>query len=92
MHDAFFNHPEKLRLKQCWHLADFIEQQRARVSEFKAAMSPRNCTGEGSFFMPEQLRFHQGIGNRGAVNSEKGCVAARAQIMNRARDDFFAGT
>jgi hypothetical protein len=42
--------------------------------------------------MPEQLRFDQLVGKGGAVQCAKPPVAARAEPMNRPRDEFLAAT
>ena len=36
---ALFDHAQEFRLKQRWHFADFVEQQRSRVREFETTLA-----------------------------------------------------
>ena len=45
---------------------------------------------EGPFFVPEDLRLEKGVGQRRAVDGLEFRDAARAELVNHARDDFFA--
>src|SRR5918911_738390 len=40
--------------------------------------------------MAEEFRLHQGFGNRGAVDGDELPTFARAEVVNRARDEFLA--
>ena len=41
--------------------------------------------------MPEQLRFHEGLGQSGKVDRDKGLVFPEPLAVDRARDEFLAG-
>ena len=73
------------------HVADFIQKQRAVVGLLELAQVPRDGAGEGAFLVAEELGFDQFGGHGGAVQRDEGAVAARAAIMQRARDQFLAG-
>ena len=47
--------------------------------------------GERALFVAEQLGLDQLLRHRRAVHGDKRPLAARAAIVNRARDQFFAG-
>ena len=51
---------------------------------------PPLSAGEGPFAIPEELAFHQGLGNRSAVDRHERRVAARAFKMHQARRQFLA--
>jgi hypothetical protein len=53
-----FQHAQQLRLHGGWHVADFVEEQRATLRLFEFAGMTGAGAGEGAFFMPEQLALH----------------------------------
>ncbi|MNE33714.1 hypothetical protein D3C80_1274010 [compost metagenome] len=57
-------------------LADFIEKQRAAIGQFELATAVVHRPGEGAANMAEQLAFHQGVGQRGAVEADDRFVGA----------------
>ena len=61
------------------------------LREFKASRPALDRTRECSFFVPEQFAFHQRFGHSRAVDGNKGTISAPAQVMNGARNQFFAG-
>src|SRR6185503_2193641 len=87
---ALFNPSQQLCLQYRGHLADFVEQQRACVSEFKTSLATRSRAGERAFFVAEEFRFHQRLGDCGTVDCDEWFVESRAHLVNRARDEFLA--
>ena len=92
--DAFermpFQHAQKLGLNRLAHLADFVEHQRAAVGRFELADLAFGRAGERTALVAEQFAFEQRLGQRGAVQADKRALLARAGIMHRPRDEFFA--
>ena len=73
------------------HVTDFVQQQSAAVGTVKQPGAVTVGTGKGAFAVTEQLAFQQGLREGRAVLHDKGPVTARAAVMNRPGDDFFAG-
>src|ERR1700722_5493839 len=73
------------------NFADFAEEERATLSEPEAADAAFGRAGEGAAFVAEDFAFHQGFGNRGAVDGDERTRGARRKFVNAAGDDFFAG-
>ena len=73
-------------------LADFVEKQRALVRQFQPADLARDGSGECALLVAEEFALEQAGGNRGAVQLDKGALAARAEAMNGARQQFLAGS
>ena len=83
---AFLQHPQQPRLHGEGHIADFVQKQRAAVGFAQppdTAFFPRS--GECATGVAKQFGFDQVIGNRGAVNGDKGFIAPMAAIVNRPR-------
>ena len=49
----FLEHAQKLRLQLQWHLADFVQENRAAIGKLKTAELLRHGPGKGSSFMTE---------------------------------------
>ena len=60
------------------------------MGQLKAADALRNGAGECAPFMTEQLAFQKPRRDRGTVHLYQGTLAARAEMMNRAGDQFFS--
>ena len=72
-------------------VADFVEEKSAAIGEFEAADFLVDGAGEGAAFVAEEFGFEQAGGNGGAIHFDEGALFARAEIVDGARDDFFAG-
>ena len=66
-------------------LAHLVEKERAFVRQLQAADLARDGAGERAFLVAEELAFEQSGGNGGAIQLDKGALAARAQAVNGAR-------
>ena len=55
------------------------------------ALPRADRAGERAARVPEELRLEQVLGDRAAVDRDEPVRAARAGVMDRARDDLFAG-
>src|SRR5262245_54878455 len=85
-------HAQQFRLQRERNIADFVEEQRAAVRHLESADLLRDRTRECTFLMAEQLAFEQIERNRGAVHFHERTSAARAERVDRARDELFART
>ena len=63
--------PQQFRLQVGGELADFIQEERAAVGDFKQPLLLRLGVGEGAALVPEELGFHQGFGNGRAVDGRR---------------------
>jgi len=70
---------------------DFVEDDRAGASEFETAEFAVDSAGERAAFVAEELAFDERGRKRGAVDFEKGRVAARTEFVNKTRKVVFAG-
>ena len=73
-------------------LADFVEEDGAPVGELEAADAGRQCAGECTFDVPEQLALDEPGGDGGAVHLHERPVAARTAVVQGARDELLAST
>ncbi len=89
---AVFQHAQELGLGCRGHLADLIQQERAFLGQLKAPGATLHGAGKCALLMPEDFAFDQRFRNGRAVDGYKWLVFTRAQIVNRARHHFFAGT
>jgi hypothetical protein len=85
------DHTEQLGLERGAELADLVEEERASVGLFEAALALRGGAGERALLVAEELRLHQRVGDRGAVDGDEGPRRALAGGVDRARDQLFAG-
>ena len=74
-----------------WHVANFIQEQRAAFGHFKTARTAVNGSGKGALFMAEQFTFQQFSRNSATVNRHKRFITTMGMVMQIARNDFFAG-
>jgi hypothetical protein len=84
-------HAQEFDLHVHRQVADLIEEQRAALGRFEPACLAAGGAGESAFLVAEQLAFHQGFGERAAVDCDEGLVAPLAQVVDVPRHQFFAG-
>src|SRR5208283_5987377 len=82
--------PQQLDLRVQLQLSNFVEKQRAPVSQFKQARLGNISAGESALFIPEQFALHQILGKRCAVNVDPRPAAPMRGFMNRASDQLLA--
>jgi len=75
-----------------WHVSNFIEKQRATICQRKAADVRIDGTGERTPLMTEQLAFKKTGGHRRTVHFDEIPAATRAELVDCARDNLFAGS
>ena len=70
-----------------------LGERRTAVGGFEPPQTPLQCSGEGTFFVPEKLGGNQRLRDRGAVNPHEGPGSALGPLMQRTRHQlpaFFA--
>src|SRR5262249_14393710 len=72
-------------------VADFIQKQSAFVCQLEAADALRDCAGECTFLVAEELALDQPRWNRRAVDLDQRSLASRAQVVNCPSQQLFAG-
>ena len=83
---------QQLGLQVERHLAHLVEKERALVRQLEAADLARDGAGERALLVAEELAFEQAGGNGGAIQLDEGALAARAQAVDGARQQFLAGS
>src|SRR3954447_6536036 len=81
---------KQLRLQFERNLSDFIQKQRAFVSQLKPADLLADCSSKGAFFVAKKLAFQKPSWDGGTVKFHKVAAGSRAQFVNRTRYQFFA--
>ena len=72
------------------NLTHLIEEKRAAVGLFKATNAPFVRAGERAFFVPKQFALQKRRRQRRAMNGDHRLFGARAEVVNRLGDEFFA--
>ena len=83
-------HAQQLHLRRQRHVADLVEEQRARVRELEAPDATLGRAGERALLVAEQLALEQRLRQRPAVHGDERLVAPRTEPMDRARDELLA--
>ena len=86
----FLKNAQKFGLQLERDIADFVQKNRAAVRQLEPADALRDRSGKRAALVPEQFRFEQAGGNRGAIDFDERAFAPRAQIVDRAGDQFLA--
>ena len=87
---AFLQHTQHLRLQRRAHGPDLVEEERALVRLFEAALTVADRTGERAAHVTEQFGFEQRFRNGAAVDRHEPVGAPRAGMVNRSRGEFLA--
>ncbi len=78
-HDfAVFEDAEELDLDGGGGVADLVEEEGAALGALEGPAVEGRGTGEGPFFVPEELAFEEGFAEGGAVDGDEGAVGAQA--------------
>jgi len=86
----FLEYAQPHELQGLRNIAYFIQKERALIGQLKTADFFRNGAGERAFLVAEKLAFQEIERNGGAVQLYKRTSAARADIVNCARDQLLA--
>src|SRR5207249_65575 len=77
--------PEDLGLGQRRHVANLVQENRAPGTLLELADPLALGSGEGPFFVAEQLAFQESLGNGGAIDGQKGACRTPAVVVDGAR-------
>ena len=91
-HRTVLQHAQQFGLERERHVANLIEKQAAAVGRLKQALLRCGCPGERAFGITEKLALQQLLGNGRAVDGQERLAGSTARGVNRARQQFFAGT
>src|SRR2546425_8741899 len=83
-------HTKQFGLQLERDLSDLVEKHGAAIRQLEAPDTLRDGAGESAFLVPEELAFEQTCRNRRAVQLHERILAARAEIMDGARNQFFS--
>jgi len=84
--------PQQFGLQAQGHLADLVEEDRAAGGKFQPTRGLAHGARESPAFVPEEFALQQILGDRGAVDRAKRTTGAIAQLVQRAGQQFLAGT
>src|SRR5207247_510978 len=87
---AFLEDAKQFGLDGGGNLADFIQENRAAMRQFKAPLAFVQRSSESSFLVAKKLALDEVLRNGSAVDFDKGGVGPRALPVKRARDQFLA--
>ena len=87
---ALLEEPQELDLNRQGQVADLIEKQGPAVGLGNAAGLVALGVGERATHVAEQLRLHQRLGHRGAVDRHEGPLAPGALVVNRLGEELLA--
>src|SRR5438874_1095787 len=87
---AFLKHAQELRLHREWHVANFVQKERAPIGLLEFPEMPRGGAGERSLLVAEKFALNQFGRNCGAIKRDEWFRAALAFLMERARDQLLS--
>src|SRR5213593_4440625 len=88
---AVLQHAQDLGLRARAHVSDLVQEDCAAVGLHELADLTRGGAGECPFFVPEQLRLDQILGDGGAVDFDERLLGARALAVDLPGDELLAG-
>src|SRR5437868_1114661 len=91
-HRALLQNAQQLHLHRQRHLADLVEENRSPIGHLEEAPFVLIRSGESSFYISKQFALQQSFGKCATIYGYERVRGARRAYMNRARDQFFAGT
>src|SRR6266849_6975912 len=86
----FLQHAQQLGLQCRRYIAHFVQEERAFVGQLETANLLRDGSGEGASLVAKELTFQQIQRDGSAIQFYKRASAPRAEVMNRARDQFLS--
>src|SRR5258707_5282 len=90
LHGAFLQDAQEFALEVGIKGGDFVEKERAIVGRFDHARPGGIGAGEGTLFVAEEFRLHQGFGEGGAVEADEWVICAVAALDDGLRDELLA--
>ncbi len=92
LESALFQDAQDFGLDRQGQLSNLVEKQGAAVRHLEASSLSAVSTGEGAFFVSEELALDQRLGNRRAVDRHEGSPTAGRKSMQGASEELLAGT
>ena len=89
-HTLFLDRAQQLDLHRQGQVCHFVEEQRPAVCGLEKAVALLVRAGKGALAVPEELAFHQVLGNRTAIHRDEGLLAPRAIAMDQAGRELLA--
>src|SRR6185437_13303714 len=80
---AFLQNSQKFRLKRYRHVADLIEKKSPSMRGLKKSGPGARGTRESALLVTEELRLHEALGNRRAIQGDERHRRSRAELVNR---------
>jgi hypothetical protein len=74
-----------------WDLGDLIQKHGPAVPQFKPPRFGGDGTGKRPFFVPEEFRLQEGVGDRGAIHLDKGSIRSLAVGVECLSHQLFSG-
>ena len=87
---ALFDHAQQLGLHTGRQRGDFVENDRAALRHFEAALLACDSTSKCAALVAKKFGFDKLSRKAGAINFQKGRVATRPVLMNPARELIFS--
>src|SRR6202040_1781323 len=69
--------------------ADFIEEQRTAIGQFKTARLVLECAGKRPFYVPKELALEKTFRHRAAIQFDQRAFASRALLVDGPRDELL---
>ena len=88
---ARLEHAQQLDLRREVDLADLVEEQRAAFGQLEAALLGRVRARERAFLVAEQLRFDEGVRQRGTAHLDERPLRSQRVVVNGLGDELLAG-
>src|SRR6266478_7756377 len=88
----FLQDTQQFGLQSRRNITHLVEEQRAFVGQLETANLLRYGSSERAFLVAKKLTFQQIQRNRSAIQPYERVSAPRADVVNRVRDQLFAGT
>jgi hypothetical protein len=88
---ALLQDAQQFALRSSGKGGDFVENNRTAAAEFEAAEFALDGAGESAALVAEEFALDEIWRKAGAIDLQKGCIAARAEFVHEAREVVFAG-
>jgi hypothetical protein len=88
---AFLQDTQKRDLSLRREISDFVQKDRASVSQLESAGAPLQGARKCSLFMTEQFRGNQAWRDYGTIHAHERPRETGRSLVDGARDKFFAG-
>src|SRR5260370_29643886 len=84
-------HTQQFGLQRQRNISHLVQEQSSFISQFETSNLLRDSSRKSAFLVAKQLAFHQIERNGSAIQLYERASTPRAEIVNRAREQFLAG-